>query len=83
MFLYFFYVRIKTFFLILIMFINGDVAWSDWIGGQGMGGERIHPRQNKRNKSLLNTLQKSSRQDSKGETVWQEVVVKGYRYRAE
>jgi len=34
-----------------------------------MGSERIHPRQNKGDRSLLNTPQGSSGQESKGETV--------------
>lgn len=45
-----------------------------------MCGKRIHPRKNKGDRSLLNTLQGSSGQDSKGETVgrqrW-EAIVKG------
>lgn len=39
-----------------------------------MGGKRIHPRQNERDRSLLNPLQGSSEPDSKGETVCQEAV---------
>lgn len=35
------------------------------------GGEGIHPKQNKGNRNLLKTLQGSSRQGSKGETVYQ------------
>lgn len=33
-----------------------------------MGDKRTHPRQHKRDRSLLNTPQASGRQDSKGET---------------
>ena len=41
------------------------VGHSDWMGASG---ERIRPRQNKRDKSLLNKLQGSIGQDSKGQT---------------
>ena len=40
-------------------------------------------RQNKGDRSLLNTLQGSSGQDSKGETVCHEAVVRDYSYREE
>lgn len=38
---------------------------------------------NKGDRSLLNTLQGSSRQDSKAETICNEVMVRGYSYRVE
>lgn len=40
----------------------------------GVGGERIHPKQKERYKSLLNTPQRSHGQDSKGETVSHKAV---------
>ena len=43
----------------------------------GTGGERIHLRQNKGDRSVLNTSQGSSGQDSKGETVCKETVCGG------
>lgn len=39
-----------------------------WLEAGGASGERIYPRQNKRDRSLLTTLQGSSEQDSKGDT---------------
>ena len=39
--------------------------------------KKIHPRQNKRDRSLLNTLQGSSSQGSKGETACQDEGVVG------
>lgn len=47
-------------------------------GGAGTG--RVHRRQNKAG-SLLNASQGSGRQDRGGETVCEEVVVRGYSYR--
>ena len=46
---------------------------NDWVAAGGAGGERIHLRQNKGDRSLLNT-QGSSGQDSRGEAVCQETV---------
>lgn len=46
-------------------------------GQRPAGGERIH-RGRKKETSLWNTLQGGSGRDSKGETVWQEAVVRGY-----
>ena len=43
----------------------------------GVGGERIHLRQNKGERSLLNTQQGGSRQDSRGEAVCNEVSGQG------
>ena len=40
----------------------------------GTGSERIHPRQNKGDRTLLNTPQRNSWQDSRGEAVRQEAV---------
>lgn len=40
-------------------------------------GEKIHLRQNKRDRSLSNIPQGSNRQDSGGETVCEETVVDG------
>ena len=48
---------------------------SNWVGAGGRDGERIHPRLNKRDRILLNTLQGSSMQDSKGEIVCNKTVV--------
>lgn len=42
--------------------------------GGGAGSERIHPGQNKRDRSLLNTLEGSDGQDSKAQTVHHEAV---------
>ena len=53
------------------------------VGAGDVGAERIHPRQSKRDRSFLNTLQGNSRQDSKGETVCQEAVLRGHGNRAE
>lgn len=49
----------------------------------GTGGERLHPSQNKGDKSLLNTQKGTSGQDSERETICHEVVARGYRYRVE
>lgn len=43
----------------------------------GAGGDRIHLRQSKGVRSLLNTLQGSYGQDNKGETVCQKAVMGG------
>lgn len=43
----------------------------------GAGGDRIHLRQSKGVRSLLNTLQGSYGQDNKGETVCQKAVMEG------
>ena len=51
-----------------------NVGHSDPVKAGGTGGETIHLRPNKRDKSLLNTLPGSSGQDSKGETVCSEAV---------
>lgn len=55
---------------------------SDRVEAGNAGSERIHPRQNKRDESLLNTPQGSSGRNSKGETVCPKAVVRGHRYRA-
>lgn len=44
------------------------------VEADGVGGERIHLRQSKRNRSLLNTLQGSGGQGSKGEPVCHEAA---------
>lgn len=44
----------------------------------GTGGERIHPRSNKGDRSLLKTPQGSSEQYYRGEGLFQEVVGRGY-----
>ena len=54
----------------------------DRVGAGGLGSKRIHARQ-KRDKSISNTLQGGGGQDSKGETVCFEAVVRGHSYRAE
>lgn len=56
---------------------------SDQVEASSAGGERIHPKQNKRDKSLLNTPQGSSEQTCKGEAVCHKAVVRGHRYRVE
>ena len=55
-----------------ILVMGSTVARPDRVGAGGAGGERIHPRQKKRDRSVLNTLQGTSGQDSKGETVCHE-----------
>lgn len=40
----------------------------NWVGARGAHGERTHPRQTRRHRSLLNIPQGSDGQDSKGET---------------
>ena len=52
-----------------------------WVGASDSGGERIHSRQNKGDRSLLNTLQGSSGQDSRGETRCHVAVVSGHSSR--
>ena len=47
----------------------------DRVGAGSMGSERIHQRQSKGDRSLLNTLQGSPREDSKGQAVCIEAVV--------
>lgn len=63
------------------------VLWgisSGWgLAAGSMDAERIYPRRNKRDRGLLNTPQGISEQDSRGETVCREVVVRGYSYRTE
>lgn len=49
------------------------VGGPDWVEA-GVGGERIPSRQNKGNRSLVNTLQGSSGQDSKGDCLPEAVV---------
>lgn len=51
--------------------MRGHQMWDIPIGGGAgsMDGERIHPRQKRRGRSLLNLSQRSSRQDSKVETL--------------
>lgn len=46
----------------------------DWVEACGKEGERIHLRQDKGERSLLNTPQGSGGPDSRGEDVFQEVV---------
>lgn len=45
-----------------------------WGGSGGAGGERIHLRQDKGNRSVLNTLQGRGGQDKEGEAVGKEAV---------
>ena len=52
---------------------------NDRVEANGVGGERIHLKQNKGDRSLLNTSQGSSGQDSRGEAVCHEVVGGGER----
>ena len=46
----------------------------DLVEASGTGGERIHLRQDKGDRSLLNIAQGASRQDSGAETVCKEAV---------
>ena len=50
---------------------GGPPKWGDdgWVEAGGTGGERIHPRQNRGDRSFVNTLQGSSGQDRRGEAV--------------
>ena len=54
------------------------VMRSNWAGTSSAGGERMHSTQNEGEKSALNTLQGSRGQDSKGEIVYCEEVVRGH-----
>ena len=56
-----------------------NVGHPSWVGAGGAGSKRIHPRQNKRARGVLNTLQGSSGQDRKGKTIF--AVVRGLSYR--
>lgn len=47
-----------------------------------MSGERIHTRENKGDRGLLNIPEGGGGQDSTGETVMCQVVVRGHSYRA-
>lgn len=49
----------------------------DRVEACGVGGERIHPKQNKGDRGLLDTRQGGSGQGSRGETICQEVVIRG------
>lgn len=49
----------------------------------GAGGVRVPPRQNRRDRCLLNTPPESGRQDREGETVSRGAVVRGHGYRTE
>ena len=65
-----------------VSIIGNNVWLGDWMAAGDAGCERIHPRQNKKVRSLLDTLQGGFRQDDKGGTAtrqWQ----RGYTYRAE
>lgn len=68
--------------------VSKDDVSPDWMGAlnvamihrveaSGTGSEKIHLRQNKGNRSLLNMLQGSNEQDSTGEAVCKEVVSGG------
>lgn len=64
---------------------RSDVGWgevtnvghSNQVEAGNLGRERIHPRQGKRGRRLLNARQGSLWQDSKGETVFREAVGRG------
>ena len=65
-----------------------DVGSPDKMGGHqgetsGTDSERIHPRQKKRDRSLLNMLQVSGGRDSKEETISNKMVARGHSYWAE
>lgn len=49
----------------------------------GWCSERIDPQQNRGDRGLLNVLQESGGQNSKGETVCVEVVARGHNYRVQ
>ena len=58
---------------------GGPQIWSnDGVEASIMGGEKTHPRLNKEDGSLLNTLQGSSRPDGKVVTVCHEAVMRLY-----
>ena len=61
--------------------LNSDsVACPNWVAARGTGSERIHQRQNKGDRSLLNTLQGNRGQDSQRERLFcQEAMVRGHR----
>ena len=61
---------------LLVCVVSASIGWGppdvgppDQVAASSIGGERIHPRQNKGDRNLLNTPQGSGGQDSKGETV--------------
>ena len=60
-----------------------NMRFSDRVEAGSTEGEKIHPRQNKREKCLLNTMQGSIRQDSMGERAEEKAMVRGCSYRAE
>lgn len=62
-----------------LLFTNGEgVVCSDWVVARGGAGlERAPPKAEQRGRSLLNTPQRSRGQDSRGETLSQEAVVRG------
>lgn len=67
---------------------TGQPSWANmgqpsWMEASGVGDEINHQSQNKGEWSLLNTLDRGGRQDNKAETSCNEVVVRGYSYRAE
>ena len=53
----------------------------EWVEAGCAGRERILPRQNKGERSLLSTLEGSSRQESKGDTSCNEAVCGGGGHR--
>ena len=62
----------------------GPQMWdNDRLEAGGAGNEKIHPRHNKGDRRLLNTLQGNSGQTSKGDTICHGVVVRSYSYRSE
>ena len=63
---------IQTVFILSVVSL---LMWgNDQVEARDGGGKRIHPRQNLRDRSLLNTLQQRSQQDSKKEIVCKEAV---------
>lgn len=53
------------------------------MGASGSASERIQQRQDKGDRSLLNTLHGSRGQDGRGETVGHEAMARGHSYRVE
>ena len=75
---------------LLVCVVSASVGWGppdvgppDQVAASGIGGGRIHPRQNKGDRNSLNTPQGSGGQDSKGDTAlrqWVGLNLKGGRF---